>query len=109
VIVGTDRTAANGDVANKIGTYTIAALAARHRIPFYVAAPCSSIDLDTPRGERIPIEERSAAEVTHVARVPVAPRGIRVRNPAFDVTPASLVTAIITERGIARPPYAKTL
>ena len=109
VIVGTDRTAANGDVANKIGTYTIAALAARHRIPFYVAAPCSSIDLDTPSGDRIPIEERSAAEVTHVARVPVAPRGVRVRNPAFDVTPASLVTAIITERGVARPPYARSL
>jgi methylthioribose-1-phosphate isomerase len=109
VIVGTDRTAANGDVANKIGTYTIAALAVRHHVPFYVAAPCSSIDLETPSGRGIPIEERSAAEVTHIARVPIAPRGVRVRNPAFDVTPANLVTAIVTERGIARPPYTRSL
>ncbi|MGH7898388.1 MAG: S-methyl-5-thioribose-1-phosphate isomerase [Candidatus Binatia bacterium] len=109
VVVGTDRTAANGDVANKIGTYTIAALAARHRVPFFVAAPCSSIDLQTASGGEIPIEERSSAEVTHVARVPIVPRGVRARNPAFDVTPASLVTAIVTERGIARPPYARSL
>lgn len=109
VIVGTDRTAANGDVANKIGTYTIAALAARHKIPFYVAAPTSSIDLSCPNGDAIPIEERSAREVTHVGDRAVAPSGIRVANPAFDVTPSRLVTAIITERGIARPPYGKSL
>ncbi len=109
VIVGTDRTAANGDVANKIGTYTLAALAARHRVPFYVAAPTSSIDLDTARGADIPIEERSADEVTHVAGRRIAPNGIPVLNAAFDVTPARLVTAIITERGVARPPYRKSL
>ncbi len=109
VIVGTDRTAANGDVANKIGTYTLAALAARHRVPFYVAAPTSSIDLDTARGADIPIEERSAEEVTHFAGRRIAPNGIPVYNPAFDVTPARLVTAIITERGVARPPYRKSL
>jgi methylthioribose-1-phosphate isomerase len=109
VIVGTDRTAANGDVANKIGTYTLAALAARHRVPFYVAAPTSSIDLDTARGADIPIEERRAEEVTHFAGRRIAPNGIAVYNPAFDVTPARLVTAIITERGVARPPYRKSL
>jgi methylthioribose-1-phosphate isomerase len=109
VIVGTDRTAANGDVANKIGTYTLAALAARHRVPLYVAAPTSSIDLDTARGADIPIEERSADEVTHVAGRRIAPTGIPVLNAAFDVTPARLVTAIITERGVARAPYRKSL
>ncbi|HSD09554.1 MAG TPA: S-methyl-5-thioribose-1-phosphate isomerase [Candidatus Binatia bacterium] len=109
VIVGTDRTAANGDVANKIGTYMLAALAARHRLPFYVAAPTSSIDLETARGADIPIEERSAEEVTHVAGQRIAPPGIAAYNPAFDVTPAPLITAIITERGVARPPYRKSL
>ncbi len=109
VIVGTDRTAANGDVANKIGTYTIAVLAARHRIPFYVAAPTSSIDLSCRNGNAIPIEERSTREVTHIGDRPIAPSGIRIANPAFDVTPHQLVTAIITERGIARPPYKKSL
>jgi methylthioribose-1-phosphate isomerase len=109
VVVGTDRTAANGDVANKIGTYTNAVLAARHGVPFYVAAPTSSIDLACPRGEQIPIEERSAREVTHVFGQQVAPTGMRVANPAFDVTPHELVSAIITEKGIARDPYLKAL
>jgi methylthioribose-1-phosphate isomerase len=109
VIVGTDRTAANGDVANKIGTYGLAVLAHRHSIPFYVAAPISSIDLACPDGEHIPIEERSTREVTHVFDRQIAPSGIRVANPAFDVTPSELVTAIVTERGIARQPLARTL
>jgi len=109
VIVGTDRTAANGDVANKIGTYGLAVLAHRHSIPFYVAAPLSSIDLQCPSGERIPIEERPAREVTHVFDRQIAPTGVRVANPAFDVTPSELVTAIVTERGIARQPLARTL
>ena len=109
VVVGTDRTAANGDVANKIGTYTTAVLAARHDVPFYVAAPTSSIDLACPRGEQIPIEERSAREVTHVLGQQVAPTGMRVANPAFDVTPHELVSAIITEKGIARDPYLQAL
>jgi methylthioribose-1-phosphate isomerase len=109
VIVGTDRTAANGDVANKIGTYTLAALAARHGVPFYVAAPVSSIDLATARGADIPIEERRPEEVTRLAGRWLAPRGVRVLHPAFDVTPAALVTAIITDRGVARPPYRRSL
>jgi methylthioribose-1-phosphate isomerase len=109
VVVGTDRTAANGDVANKIGTYTTAVLAARHQLPFYVAAPTSSIDLNCAAGEFIPIEERAAREVTHVLRQQIAPTGIRVANPAFDVTPHELVSAIVTERGIARDPFAQTL
>ena len=109
VVVGTDRTAANGDVANKIGTYTLAVLAHRHAIPFYVAAPISSIDLDCPRGEKIPIEERPAREVTHVFDRQIAPSGVRVFNPAFDVTPSELVTAIVTERGVARQPLGRTL
>lgn len=109
VIVGTDRTAANGDVANKIGTYTLAVLAARHRVPFYVAAPTSSIDLTCKRGADIPIEERNAREVTHIGGRQIAPRGIAIANPAFDITPHELVTAIITERGIARPPYSTSL
>lgn len=109
VVVGTDRTAANGDVANKIGTYTVAVLAKRHDVPFYVAAPSSSIDLRCPSGEKIPIEERSPEEVTHVGGIPLAPRGVPVFNPAFDVTPAALVTAIVTELGVARPPYPKSL
>jgi len=102
VVVGTDRTAANGDVANKIGTYTIAVLARRHGVPFYVAAPTSSIDLDCASGADIPIEERDAAEVTHVRGRRVAAEGVRVFNPAFDVTPAELVTAIVTEQGVVR-------
>ena len=109
VIVGTDRTAANGDVANKIGTYTSAVLAARHQVPFYVAAPTSSIDLACPSGKQIPIEERSSREVTHVFGKQIAPTNMRVANPAFDVTPHELVTAIITEKGIARDPYGEAL
>ena len=109
VVVGTDRTAANGDVANKIGTYTMAVLAHRHGIPFYVAAPTSSIDLRCKSGRDIPIEERSPREVTHVGEVQIAPTGVRVANPAFDVTPHQLVTAIITENGVALPPYGRSL
>jgi methylthioribose-1-phosphate isomerase len=109
VVVGADRIAANGDVANKIGTYTVAVLAREHGIPFYVAAPVSTFDLATPDGARIPIEERAAEEVTHVAGHRVAPAGVRVRNPAFDVTPARLVTAIVCERGVARAPFAPAL
>lgn len=103
VIVGADRIAANGDVANKVGTYTHAVLARRHGVPFYVAAPSSTLDPSTPDGSRIPIEERGSEEVTHLAGTRVAAEGVRVRNPAFDVTPWSLVTAIITERGVHRP------
>lgn len=109
VVVGTDRTAANGDVANKIGTYTTAVLAKRHHVPFYVAAPTSSIDLACASGQHIPIEERAAHEVTHILRQQIAPHGVRVANPAFDVTPHSLVSAIVTERGIARDPFDETL
>ena len=109
VIVGADRVAANGDVANKIGTYTLAVLAHRHRIPFYVAAPTSTIDLHCPSGERIPIEDRDPAEVTHIGDRQIAPSGIAVANPAFDVTPHLLVTAIVTERGVARAPYKISL
>jgi methylthioribose-1-phosphate isomerase len=109
VVVGADRIAANGDVANKIGTYTVAVLAKEHGIPFYVAAPWSTVDMETPSGDRIPIEQRAAREVTHHAGVRVAPEGVAVENPAFDVTPAKYVGAIITERGIARPPYAESL
>ncbi|GIW41640.1 MAG: methylthioribose-1-phosphate isomerase [Candidatus Binatia bacterium] len=109
VIVGTDRTAANGDVANKIGTYTLAVLAREHGIPFYVAAPLSSVDFECETGRDIPIEERDPQEVTRFADRPVAPDGIRVENPAFDVTPHELVTAIVTERGVARPPFRTSL
>ena len=109
VVVGADRIAANGDVANKIGTYAVAVLAREHDIPFYVAAPLSTIDLDTPDGTKIPIEERNDREVTHVGSSRLTPEGAHIRNPAFDVTPAKFVTAIITERGIARPPYAESL
>jgi len=109
VVVGADRIAANGDVANKIGTYAVAVLAKEHGIPFYVAAPLSTIDLDTPDGTGIPIEERNEREVTHVGSSRLTPEGARVRNPAFDVTPAKYVTAIITERGIARAPYEESL
>jgi methylthioribose-1-phosphate isomerase len=109
VIVGADRIAANGDVANKIGTYTVAVLAKEHGIPFYVAAPISTVDLETPDGSKIPIEQRNAAEVTHFAGKLVTPEGVSVENPAFDVTPAKYVTAIVTERGIARSPYEESL
>jgi methylthioribose-1-phosphate isomerase len=108
-IVGADRIAANGDVANKIGTYSLAVLAKENQIPFYVAAPLSTIDLSLASGEQIPIEERSPREVTHWAGVPTAPENIAARHPAFDVTPHSYVTAIITERGIARDPYTESL
>jgi methylthioribose-1-phosphate isomerase len=109
VVVGADRIAANGDVANKIGTYTVAVLAKEHGIPFYVAAPFSTVDLETPEGSGIPIEQRAASEVTHLAGKQIAPDGVGVENPAFDVTPSSYVTAIITERGVARAPYAESL
>ena len=109
VVVGADRIAANGDVANKVGTYGVAVLAREHGIPFYVAAPVSTIDLKTADGSGIPIEERNAREVTHVGSSRLTPAAARIRNPAFDVTPAKYVTAIITERGIARAPYEKSL
>ncbi len=109
VIVGADRIAGNGDVANKIGTYTLAILAKEHGLPFYVAAPLSTADLATPSGAEIVIEERSPDEVTHHGGRCLAPAGVAVRNPAFDVTPHRYVTAIITEAGIARPPYAESL
>lgn len=109
VVVGSDRIAANGDVANKIGTYMVAVLAKRHNIPFYVAAPLSTVDLNCPTGEEIPIEERDIREVTHVQDIRLAPEGISVSNYAFDVTPNDLVTAIITEKGVARAPYTESL
>jgi methylthioribose-1-phosphate isomerase len=109
VIVGADRIAANGDVANKIGTYNLAVLAKRHGIPFYVAAPLSTIDTKCRNGNEIPIESRDVAEVTHIGERQVAPAGIQVFNPAFDVTPHGLVSAIITERGIIRPPYTTNI
>jgi len=109
VVVGADRIAANGDVANKIGTYSVAVLARENGIPFYVAAPFSTIDLACPDGDHIPIEERDPKEVVELGGNPVAPAGVRVRNPAFDVTPARYVAAIITDRGIARPPYETSL
>lgn len=109
VVVGADRIAANGDVANKIGTYSVAVLAKENDVPFYVAAPISTLDLTLASGEQIPIEQRAAAEVTHVHGVPVAPDGTAVQNPAFDVTPHRYVTAIITERGVARPSYIESL
>jgi methylthioribose-1-phosphate isomerase len=109
VIVGADRIAANGDVANKIGTYSVAVLAKENSVPFYVAAPVSTLDLTLASGDEIPIEERAAREVTHVQGVHLAPEGIQVANPAFDVTPSRYVSAIITERGVARAPYEKSL
>lgn len=109
VIVGADRIAANGDVANKIGTYTVAVLAKEHSIPFYVAAPISTIDLETPDGSKIPIEQRNPIEVTTIAGKQMTPEGAQIENPAFDVTPAKYVTAIVTERGIARAPYDRSL
>ena len=109
VVVGADRIAANGDVANKIGTYTVAVLAKEHGIPFYVAAPISTVDLETPDGSKIPIEQRNPAEVTTIAGKLMTPEGVQIENPAFDVTPAKYVTAIVTERGIARAPYGEAL
>ncbi len=109
VIVGADRIAANGDVANKIGTYTLAVLAHENKIPFYVAAPISTIDFTIASGENIPIEERSPNEVTHLAGVRIAPQDVEARHPAFDVTPHRYVSAIVTERGVAREPYSETL
>jgi len=109
VVVGADRIAANGDVANKIGTYGVAVLAREHGIPFFVAAPWSTIDLETATGDEIPIEERPAVEVTHHAGKQLTPNGVGVENPAFDVTPAQYVTAIITERGVLRTPYSESL
>jgi len=109
VVVGADRIARNGDVANKVGTYGLAVLAREHGIPFYVAAPVSTFDLATPSGEDIPIEERGAQEVTHLAGRRIVPEGVPVRHPAFDVTPHRYVTAIIGERGVARSPYAQRL
>src|SRR5689334_7352480 len=109
IVVGADRIAANGDVANKIGTYTVAVLAREHGIPFYVAAPISTVDLATADGSGIPIEQRNAREVTHIAGRQMVPDGVGVENPAFDVTPAKYVTAIVTEKGIARAPYEESL
>jgi methylthioribose-1-phosphate isomerase len=109
IVVGADRIAANGDVANKIGTYSVAVLAKEHGIPFYVAAPLSTVDFETPDGSGIPIEQRDGKEVTHIAGRQMVPDGVEVENPAFDVTPAKYVTAIVTERGIARAPYGESL
>ncbi len=109
VVVGADRVAANGDAANKIGTYTVAVLAARHKIPFYVAAPVSTVDPNSATGDDIPIEERPAREVTHILGEQVTPLGVKVANPAFDVTPHQLIAAIITDRGVALPPFKRSL
>lgn len=109
VVVGADRIAGNGDTANKIGTYMVAVLARKHEIPFYVAAPISTLDLTLKSGQEIPIEQRDSKEVTHIRGQQMAPDGIEVSNPAFDVTPNDLITAIITDRGVARPPYTETL
>ncbi|MGA2920954.1 MAG: S-methyl-5-thioribose-1-phosphate isomerase [Candidatus Sulfotelmatobacter sp.] len=109
IVVGADRIAANGDVANKIGTYTVAVLAKENGIPFYVAAPIATVDLACPDGDHIPIEQRNAREISHIAGKQMTPDGVSIENPAFDVTPAKYVTAIITERGIARDPYLESL
>ena len=109
VVVGADRIAANGDVANKVGTYSVAVLAKENGVPFYVAAPVSTFDLSIESGDQIPIEQRPASEVTHVFGVPIAPENIEVQNPAFDVTPSRYVTAIICEHGVARAPYKQSL
>ncbi len=109
ILVGADRVAANGDIANKIGTYNLALLAYHHHIPFYVAAPLSSFDGTRPSGHSVPIEQRQSHEVTHIQSIRIAPRGISVYNPAFDITPHKFVTAIITEKGIIRPPFAKRI
>lgn len=109
VIVGADRIAANGDTANKIGTYSLSILAKHHQVPFYVAAPLSTIDLKTASGDAIPIEERSSKEVTHWGATPLTPKGAKARHPAFDVTPSHHITAIVTDRGVARAPYGQSL
>ena len=109
VVVGADRIAANGDTANKIGTYTVAVLAHEHKIPFYVAAPLSTIDLSTPDGDQIPIEERDQREITHLGSARLTPEGVKIRNPAFDVTPYRYIAGIITEKGIFQPPYTESL
>src|SRR5262249_11170136 len=109
VVVGADRIAANGDVANKIGTYTVAVLAKENGVPFYVAAPWSSVDLNTPSGDQIPIEQRAAAEVTQMAGKQLVPDGVAVENPAFDVTPDRYIAGIVTERGVARAPFSDAL
>lgn len=109
VVVGADRIAANGDTANKIGTYMVAVLAREHKIPFYVAAPVTTLDLSIPSGEQIPIEERDATEITHIREHNLAPEGVKVHNPAFDVTPNELIAAIITDKGVARAPYVESL
>jgi len=109
VVVGADRIAANGDTANKIGTYTVAVLAHEHKVPFYVAAPLSTIDLSTPDGDQIPIEERDGREITHIGSSRLTPEGAHIRNPAFDVTPHRYIAGIITEKGIVRPPFADGL
>ena len=109
VVVGADRIAANGDTANKIGTYTVAVLAHEHGVPFYVAAPLSTIDLSTPDGDHIPIEERDQREVSHLGSARLTPEGAKIRNPAFDVTPHRYIAGIITEKGIFRPPYTESL
>jgi methylthioribose-1-phosphate isomerase len=109
IVVGADRIAANGDVANKIGTYTVAVLAKEHNIPFYVAAPISTVDLACPDGSQIPIEQRNAKEVSHIAGKQMVPDGVGIENPAFDVTPAKYVAAIITDKGVARAPYTESL
>jgi methylthioribose-1-phosphate isomerase len=108
-LVGCDRVAANGDTANKIGTYNLAIVARAHGVPFYVAAPTSSIDLSIPAGDAIPIEERPSREITHVGDEQITPDGTAVANPAFDVTPAQYVTAFVTELGLAYPPFGETL
>jgi methylthioribose-1-phosphate isomerase len=108
-VVGADRIAANGDTANKIGTYTVAVLAHEHKIPFYVAAPIATTDLATPDGDRIPIEERDRREITHIGSSRLTPEGANIRNPAFDVTPHRYITGIITEKGIFGPPYHESL
>jgi methylthioribose-1-phosphate isomerase len=109
VVVGADRIAANGDAANKIGTYMVAVLAQRHNIPFYVAAPITTLDLSLASGDQIPIEERDSREITHVKEQQLGPDGVSVHNPAFDVTPNELIAAIITDRGVARAPYTESL
>jgi methylthioribose-1-phosphate isomerase len=109
VVVGADRIAANGDTANKIGTYTVAILAKEHGLPFYVAAPWSTVDLTIPDGSHIPIEQRGSREITHMGSNQLTPVGAQVRNPAFDVTPHKYITAIITDRGVFTPPFDKSL
>jgi methylthioribose-1-phosphate isomerase len=109
VVVGADRITANGDTANKIGTYSVAVLARHHNIPFYVAAPASTFDMKLMSGMQIPIEQRETVEMTHIDGVRIAPEGVAVLNPAFDITPAEYITAFITEQGVIEPPYLETL